>query len=396
MLFAQLIFFGAPSRAVAAMASSSAAAAAAAAATTTTAEVALTLPRPDDWHLHVRDGAAMASVVAQLPRTMARAIIMPNLRPPVRTVAEAQAYRARILAALPAGSDFEPLMTLYLTDATSPDEVDRAVASGAVFGVKLYPAGATTNSDAGVTSIEKVYPVLERMQALGLPLLVHGEVTRAAVDVFEREPVFVEEVARPLVARFPTLKVVMEHITTREAVRFVEESSAFVAATVTAQHLMYSRNALFEGGLRPHRYCLPVLKHEKDRQALIEAVVRRGGAKFFLGTDSAPHARGSKECCCGAAGCFTQYAALELYAAVFEAEGALHHLRAFACENGPRFYGLRANAERLPLSRVELRREAWTTPETFEFGDAVVVPVGAGEQLGLRAHVLEAAAAAAE
>jgi len=355
------------------------------------AAVALSLPRPDDWHLHVRDGAAMASVVAQLPRTMARAIIMPNLRPPVRTVAEALAYRARILAALPAGSDFEPLMTLYLTDATSPDEVDRAVASGAVFGVKLYPAGATTNSDAGVTAIERVYPVLERMQALGLPLLVHGEVTRASVDVFEREPAFVEEVARPLVARFPALKVVMEHITTREAVRFVEEAPATVAATVTAQHLMYSRNALFEGGLRPHRYCLPVLKHEQDRQALLEAVVRRGGAKFFLGTDSAPHARGSKECGCGAAGCFTQHAALELYAAVFEAEGALHHLRAFACENGPRFYGLRANAERLPLSRVELRREAWPTPDSFEFGDATVVPVGAGEDLSMRAYVIDEA-----
>ena len=354
--------------------------------------VALSLPRPDDWHLHLRDGAPMAAVVAQLPRTMARAIVMPNLRPPVRTVAEALAYRARIVAALPPGSDFEPLMTLYLTDATSPDEVDRAVASGAVFGVKLYPAGATTNSDAGVTAIERVFPVLERMQALGLPLLVHGEVTRAAVDVFEREAAFVEEVARPLVARFPALRVVMEHITTREAVRFVEEASDRVAATVTAQHLMYNRNAIFEGGLRPHRYCLPVLKHEQDRQALLDAVVRRGGAKFFLGTDSAPHARASKECGCGAAGCFTQHAALELYAAVFEAEGALHHLRAFACENGPRFYGLRANAERLPRSRVELRREAWTTPDSFAFGDgAVVVPVGAGEQLGMRAHVVDVA-----
>ena len=358
-------------------------------ASTAAAPVALTLPRTDDWHLHLRDGAAMEAVVAQLPRTMARAIVMPNLRPPVRTVAEAQAYRARILAALPAGSDFEPLMTLYLTDSTAPDEIDRAVASGVVRAAKLYPAGATTNSDAGVTAIERVFPVLERMQALGLPLLVHGEVTRASVDVFEREPVFVEEVARPLVARFPTLRVVLEHITTREAARFVEEAGECVAATVTAHHLLYSRNALFEGGLRPHRYCLPVLKHEQDRQALLDAAVRRGGARFFLGTDSAPHARGSKECACGAAGCFTQHAALELYAQVFEAEGALHHLRAFACENGPHFYGLPSNAARLPASRVELRREAWAVPESYAFGDgSAVVPVLAGETLNLRAHVV--------
>ena len=354
----------------------------------------LTLPRPDDWHLHLRDGAAMAAVLAHMPATMARAIVMPNLRPPVRTTAEALAYRDRILAALPPHSDFAPLMTLYLTDTTSPDEIDRAVASGAVVAAKLYPAGATTNSDAGVTAIERVFPVLERMQQLGMPLLVHGEVTRPAVDVFEREAVFIEEVARPLVARFPRLKVVLEHITTREAARFVElDTGGSVAATVTAHHLLYSRNALFEGGLRPHRYCLPVLKHELDRQALLDAAVRRGGAKFFLGTDSAPHARASKECGCGAAGCFTAHAALELYFRVFEAEGALGNLRAFACENGPRFYGLAPNATRLPASAVELRAESWRVPESYDFGGDAVVPMIAGEELAVRAHVVAPAAA---
>jgi dihydroorotase len=357
--------------------------------------LALTLPRPDDWHLHLRDGASLTAVLSHMPRTMARAIIMPNLRPPVRSTDDALAYRARILAALPAGSDFEPLMTLYLTDSTQPDEIDRALATGGkVVACKLYPAGATTNSDAGVTAIEKVFPVLARMEKLGFPLLVHGEVTRGAVDVFEREPVFIAEVARPVIERFPALKVVLEHITTREAAAFVEEAAAAgkpVAATITAHHLMYNRNALFEGGLRPHRYCLPVLKHELDRQALLDVAVRRGGRAFFLGTDSAPHAKSSKECGCGAAGCFTAHAAIELYHRVFEAEGALQHLRAFACENGPRFYGLPLNADRLPTSAVELRAESWLVPETFDFGgDAVVVPVLAGESLAVRAHVVDA------
>ena len=343
-------------------------------------------PRPDDWHLHLRDGEALKSCVSHMPSTMARAIIMPNLRPPVRTTADALSYRDRILAALPSGSDFIPLMTLYLTDTTQPDEIDRAKASGSVFGVKLYPAGATTNSDAGVTSIERVYGVLERMQQVGMPLLVHGEVTRSSVDVFEREPVFIEEIARPLVARFPSLKIVLEHITTREAAHFVEfETGPNVAATITVHHLMYNRSALFEGGLRPHRYCLPILKHELDKQALLDAAVRRGGKKFFLGTDSAPHAQGSKECGCGAAGCFTAHAAFELYYKIFEQEGALDKFQAFACENGPNFYGLATNAERLPKSRVELRALEWKVPASFEFGDSVVVPLNAGEVMSHKA-----------
>jgi dihydroorotase len=328
-----------------------------------------------------------------MPATMARAIIMPNLKPPVVTTADALAYRSRILAALPPSSDFMPLMTLYLTDNTSPDEIDRAVESGVVFAVKLYPAGATTNSDAGVTSLARVDAVLARMAERGFPLLIHGEVTRPEVDVFEREAVFIEEIAGPLVARHPTLKVVLEHITTEEAATFVLKAGPNVAATVTAHHLLLNRNALFEGGLRPHRYCLPVLKHETHRRALVTAVTS-GNPKFFLGTDSAPHAKGTKECACGAAGMFTAHAAVELYAQVFEAHGAMEHFRAFACENGPRFYGLPTNAERLPGSGVEVVREEWTVPETMNFGPSELVPYGAGGTIPLRARVVKVEAAA--
>ena len=385
------------------------------------AGVVLRLPRCDDWHLHLRDGAGMASLVASMPRTMARAIVMPNLRPPVTTTAAALAYRARIVAALPADSDFEPLMTLYLTDVTSAAEISAAAAAGVV-AVKLYPAGATTNSDAGVTDLTRPAAALARMAEIGMPLLVHGEVTDREVDVFEREPRFLERVFAPLVAAHPTLKIVLEHITTKEAVAAVEAAGPNVAATITAHHLLYNRNgaaarrgacgaahtspraspppphppppsraraALFEGGLRPHRYCLPVLKHESDRLALVRAATS-GGAKFFLGTDSAPHARGSKECACGAAGMFTAHAALELYAEVFAAEGALGALRAFACENGPRFYGLAANAARLPASSVELCEETWTVPDTLDFGGDVVVPARAGETVRFKARVVAA------
>jgi dihydroorotase len=345
------------------------------------------LPRFDDWHLHVRDGAAMASLMRSLPRSCARAIIMPNLRPPVTTTAAALAYKERIIAALPKGSDFEPLMTLYLTDNTSADEISRAAAAGVV-AVKLYPAGATTNSDAGVTDLARTAPALERMAELRMPLLIHGEVTDRDVDIFDREPRFLTTVLAPLLQRHPTLKVVLEHITTKEAVAAVLAGGENVAATITAHHLIYNRNALFEGGIRPHRYCLPILKHETDRLALIDAATS-GSPKFFLGTDSAPHARGVKECPCGAAGMFTAHAALELYAEVFEAAGALDRLRAFACESGPRFYGLEANAARLPRSTVELHEETWTVPDTLEFGGDELVPAKAGETLRFRARVVD-------
>lgn len=318
---------------------------------------------------------------------MARAIVMPNLRPPVVTTADALSYRDRILAGLPKGSDFTPLMTLYLTDNTAPDEINRAIESKAVFAVKLYPAGATTNSDAGVTSLPIVYPVLARMAELGMPLLIHGEVTRPEVDVFEREPTFIEELARPLVAQFPTLKVVLEHITTKEAAAFVMSTGPNVAATITVHHLMYNRNALFEGGIRPHRYCLPVLKHETDRKALIEAI-KSGSPKFFLGTDSAPHAKHAKECACGAAGMFTAHAAVELYAQVFKDAGCIHHFKAFACENGPKFYGLELNEARLPGSEVVIAEEEWEVPATYTFGGHDLVPLGAGTKLQLKASVV--------
>ena len=335
----------------------------------------LTLPRPDDWHLHLRDGPHMADILADSARRFARAIVMPNLRTPVRSTQEALAYRGRILAALPEGAAFEPLMTLYLTDDTPPEEIASARRSGQVHGVKLYPAGATTHSDAGVTRISRCFHTLEKMEEQGMPLLVHGEVTDPEVDVFDREPVFLEEVLGPLLERFPRLKVVLEHITTREAVQFVEVTGANVAATITAHHLLLNRNALFQGGMRPHHYCLPVLKRETHREALVEAAVS-GNPKFFLGTDSAPHAQHTKEAACGCAGIYTAHAALELYAVAFEEAGALDKLEGFACRFGAQFYGLPANA-----GTVTLERRDWTVPATLPFGADRLVPLRAGETL---------------
>ncbi len=301
----------------------------------------LTITRPDDWHLHVRDGAQLASVVPFTARQFARAVIMPNLRPPVTTVPAAQTYRERILSAVPQGLRFEPLMTLYLTDATAPEEIRAAHASGFIVGAKLYPAGATTHSDAGVTSIEKIFPALEALQECGLVLQVHGEVTDGEVDVFDRECVFIDRILSRIVERFAKLRVVFEHVTTREAVQFVKSARAGVGATVTPQHLLLNRNAIFQGGVRPHHYCLPVLKREQDRRALLEAV--SSDARFFLGTDSAPHARHTKEAGCGCAGIFSAHAAIELYAEAFEQCGRLDCLQAFASERGADFYGLPRN-----------------------------------------------------
>ncbi len=337
----------------------------------------LTLIRPDDWHLHVRDGAAMAAVVPATARQFARAIVMPNLKPPVTTTAQALAYRDRIRAAVPEGMHFEPLMTLYLTDNTSPDEIRRAKQAGVV-AVKLYPAGATTNSDAGVTDVRKTYATLEAMQREGLVLCVHGEATEPEVDVFDREKVFIDRTMMPLRRDLPELKVVFEHITTREAAHYVGEADRFVAATLTPQHLLYNRNAIFQGGVRPHYYCLPILKREEHRQALVQAATS-GSAKFFLGTDSAPHAAHLKEHACGCAGCYTAPAALELYAEAFEAVGALDRLEAFASLHGPDFYGLPRNT-----ARVTLRRETWTVPEALPFGDAQIKPLRGGETLRWR------------
>ncbi|MDP3084427.1 MAG: dihydroorotase [Rubrivivax sp.] len=337
----------------------------------------LTITRPDDWHLHLRDGAPMAAVLPYTARQFGRAIVMPNLRPPVTTAALAVAYRQRILAALPTGADFEPLMTLYLTDLTPPDEIRRAKAAGVV-ALKLYPAGATTNSDAGVTDIRKTYATLETMQREGLLLLVHGEVTDAEIDLFDREAVFIDRVMQPLRRDFPELKVVFEHITTLEAAQYVASADAHTAATITAHHLLYNRNAIFMGGLRPHYYCLPVLKRETHRQALVAAAVS-GNAKFFLGTDSAPHAAALKEQSVCGAGCFTAPAALELYAEAFEAAGALDRLEAFASFHGPDFYGLPRHR-----SKLTLKREPWTLPETLPFGDALIKPLRAGETLNWR------------
>jgi dihydroorotase len=334
----------------------------------------LTLTRPDDWHLHLRDGAALAAVLPATAAQFARAIVMPNLKPPVTTASAAVAYRERIVAALPKGSDFTPLMTLYLTDNMPSEEVVRAKAAGVV-AVKLYPAGATTNSDAGVTDIRKTYRTLEAMQREGLLLLVHGEVTDGDIDVFDREAVFIERVMQPLRRDFPELKVVFEHITTQEAAQYVAASSRFTAATITAHHLLYNRNAIFLGGLRPHYYCLPVLKREVHRQALVQAATS-GSAKFFLGTDSAPHAAVLKENSVCGAGCYTAPAALELYAEAFEAAGALGQLEAFASFHGPDFYGLSRNT-----GCVTLKREAWTLPETVPFGDATLKPLRGGETL---------------
>jgi dihydroorotase len=345
----------------------------------------LTLTRPDDWHLHLRDGAALEAVVAATARQFARAIVMPNLKPPVTTVAQAEGYRARILGALrrtaaeePACAAFEPLMTLYLTDLTQPDEIRRARDSGFVHAVKLYPAGATTNSDAGVTSIDKVRGVLDAMQAVDLPLLIHGEVVDPGVDVFDREKVFIDTVLEPMRRDFPGLRVVFEHITTREAAQYVAQAPGPIAATITAHHLLYERNALFKGGMRPHWYCLPVLKREAHRRALLEAAVS-GSPRFFLGTDSAPHARHLKENACGCAGCYTAPHALELYAAAFDTVGALDRLEGFASFHGPDFYRLPRNA-----STVTLRRQPWTVPEALPYGDATIVPLAAGEALDWR------------
>ncbi len=335
----------------------------------------LTFIRPDDWHLHLRDGAAMAAVLPDTARRVARAIVMPNLKPPVRTTAEALAYRERILAALPAGARFEPLMTLYLTDDTPPEEIARAKLSGRVQAVKYYPAGATTHSDAGVTRISRCFAALEKMAELGVPLLVHGEVTDPVVDVFDREKAFIEDVLGPLVERFPSMRVVLEHITTRDAVHYVEVTGPNIAATITAHHLLLNRNALFQGGIRPHHYCLPVLKREQHREALIEAAIS-GNPKFFLGTDSAPHAKHTKENDCGCAGIYTAHAAIELYATAFEEAGALDRLEGFASLHGPKFYGLPPNQE-----KIRLERRAWNVPAVLGFGEHQLVPLRAGESL---------------
>ena len=340
----------------------------------------LTLTRPDDWHLHLRDGPALAAVLPHTARQFARAIVMPNLRPPVTTTAQARQYRDRILAAVPAGAKFEPLMTLYLTDNTPADEILRARESGLVHGVKLYPAGATTNSDSGVTDVGRCTGALEAMQRVGMPLLVHGEVTHGQVDVFDRERVFLDEVMRPLRRNFPALKIVFEHITTKEAAEYVRDADGPIGATITAHHLLFNRNALFmtaEGraGMRPHYYCLPVLKREEHRQALLAAATS-GNPRFFLGTDSAPHARGDKENACGCAGCYTAAFALELYAEAFDAAGALHRLEGFASFHGPDFYGLPRNAGKLTLTR-----SACQVPAEFPFGKQSIVPLRAGESV---------------
>lgn len=335
----------------------------------------LTLTRPDDMHLHLRDGDALASVVQDSARQFGRAIIMPNLKPPVTTVADAAAYRERILAALPAGSGFEPLMTLYLTEKTTPADIRAAADSGFVHAVKYYPAGATTNADSGVRTLSKVYPVLEAMQEAGVPLLVHGEVTDAHIDIFDRESVFIEQVLAPLLDEFSGLRVVMEHITTAEAADFVQAGPARLAATITPQHLLLNRNALLAGGMQPHHYCLPVLKREENREALVAAAAGES-ERFFLGTDSAPHARETKETACGCAGIYSAHTAIELYAEIFEAAGALHRLQAFASERGADFYGLPRNS-----ATVTLQREAWQVPLTLPYGASEVVPLRAGSEL---------------
>jgi dihydroorotase len=335
----------------------------------------ITLRRPDDWHLHLRDGAMLEAVLPFTARQFARAIIMPNLVPPVTTVAAAEAYRARILAALPADADFTPLMTCYLTDTTDPDELERGHRAGTFAAVKLYPAKATTNSAHGVSDIAKTYRALERMASLGLPLLVHGEVTDPAIDIFDREAVFIDTVLAPLHHRLPELKIVLEHVTTAEAVAFVGDTGPTVAATITAHHLVINRNAIFVGGLRPHLYCLPIAKREKHRLALRRAATS-GKAKFFLGTDSAPHPAADKENACGCAGIFTAPAALEIYTQVFAEDGALDRLENFAALNGPRFYGLAPNER-----RITLRRRSWRIPPRIAVGDMAIVPFLAGEEV---------------
>jgi dihydroorotase len=340
----------------------------------------LTITRPDDWHLHLRDGEQLRAVLPYTAKQFARAIVMPNLRPPVVTVDMALAYRDRVLAALPENrkSDFEPLMTLYLTDNTPPSEIVRAKESGVIHGVKLYPAGATTNSDAGVTDLVKCYATLEIIEKMDLPLLVHGEVTDPGIDVFDREKVFIDRILAPLVQRFPGLRIVFEHVTTRDAVQFVRQAPQQIAATITAHHLLLNRNAIFQGGIRPHHYCLPVLKREVHRQSLLEAATS-GGSKFFLGTDSAPHAQAAKENACGCAGMFTAHAAIELYATAFEQVGALDKLEAFASFHGADFY-------RLPRNRdtVTLNKENWLVPQQYEFAGGNLIPLYANAVLSWR------------
>ncbi|WDS34934.1 dihydroorotase [Pseudoxanthomonas sp.] len=333
----------------------------------------LEITRPDDWHLHLRDGDALASVVGHTAERFARAIVMPNLKPPVATVAQAEAYRQRILDCLPAGSAFQPLMTLYLTEDTAPEEIARAKASDSVFAVKYYPAGATTNSQSGVRELSRVHAVLEAMEKHALPLLLHGEVTDPAVDIFDREQIFIERHLLPLQARFPGLRMVLEHITTKHAVDFVTSAPANVAATITAHHLLLNRNALFEGGIRPHNYCAPILKRETHRQALLEAATS-GDPHFFLGTDSAPHARETKETSCGCAGLYTAHAGIELYAEAFEQVGRLDRLEAFASFHGPDFYRLPRNQDRIMLERTP-----WTVPATIPLAGSTCVPMRAGD-----------------
>jgi dihydroorotase len=335
----------------------------------------LTLTRPDDWHLHLRDGALMQSVLPDTARQFARAIVMPNLRPPVTTTEQAQAYRKRILAALPQGSDFQPLMTLYLTDNTKAEEINKAKESGIVHAVKYYPAGATTNSDSGVTDIRKTHAVLEEMQRCGMPLLVHGESTGKDVDVFDREAVFIARVLQPLLKDLPQLRVVFEHITTKDAVQFVTDAPDHIAATITVHHLLYNRNAMFSGGLRPYYFCLPVLKREVHREALGKAAIS-GNKKFFLGTDSAPHEQHLKESACGCAGIYTAHAAIELYAEAFERLNALDKLEGFASFYGADYYRLPRNT-----GKITLRRENWQAPDSLAFGEHRLVPLRAGEKI---------------
>ena len=338
----------------------------------------LTLRQPDDFHVHLRDGVHLHAAVPFTARQFARAMIMPNLKLPVTTVALAMAYRERILAAVPAGLSFQPLMSLYLTNNTSPTEIREARDTDFIVGCKLYPAGATTHSDAGVTAIEHIYPALEAMQDTGLVLQVHGEVTQGSVDIFDRETVFIDQVLAPLTSRFPRLKIVFEHVTTRQAVQFVQQARAGVAATMTPQHLLHNRNALFQGGIRPHYYCLPILKREQDRQALVTAATS-DNARFFLGTDSAPHAQHTKENACGCAGMFSAHAALELYAEAFEQAGRLDRLEAFASERGADFYGLPRNSNKVVLEKI-----SWTPPARYVFGPDQLVPMRAGETVQWR------------
>lgn len=338
----------------------------------------LTITRPDDWHIHLRDGSALDNTVADAARQFSRAIIMPNLLPPVRDVAQADSYRQRILAASPQGSSFTPLMTLYLTDQTSADCIRQAHSSGFVYAAKLYPAGATTNSDSGVTSLEKIYPALEAMSEIGMPLLVHGEVTHDQVDIFDREQKFIDQQLSALVERFPQLKIVMEHITTADAVEFVQSCGAQVGATITPHHLLFNRNHMLVGGIKPHFYCLPILKRNSHQQALLAAATS-ANPKFFLGTDSAPHAKNTKENACGCAGCYSAFAAIELYAQAFEQQNALDKLEGFASHFGADFYGLPRNTE-----KVTLVREPWQIPAELAFGEQSLVPLCAGETINWR------------